>query len=87
MDSKEQLLALLELPSNYTKESLEGIYLRLDDQVNDDLWLSQALLLTTMLKAHLAYRGKLVRPDFMAGMTKRWNNQLQKNKLREDVYD
>jgi hypothetical protein len=36
--------------------------------------------------SYLKARGKLVRPDFLQGMSKRWDTSLQRNRLVEDAW-
>jgi|TARA_B110001469_G_C9457198_1_gene230588 hypothetical protein len=64
--SRAQLLALLETRSAYYDGFVEGAYLRVDD---DD-------------GRHNAYRGKIVRPDFIQGIQSHWSSHtLVKNGL------
>ena len=68
MHSRAQLLGLLETRSAYYGGFVEGAYLRVDD---DDGGL------------HNAHRGKIVRPDFIQGITSHWSSHtLVKNGLQ-----
>ena len=62
----EQLLALLETRSAYYDGFVEGAYLRVDDEDG----------------RHNAHRSKIVRPDFIQGITSHWSSHtLVKNGL------
>jgi hypothetical protein len=65
--SHAQLLALLETRSAYYDGFVEGAYLRVDDEDG----------------RHNAHRSKIVRPDFIQGITSHWSSHtLVKNGLR-----
>ena len=65
--SRAELLALLEARSAFYDGPVEGAYLRVDDA--DGLY--------------NAHRGKIVRPDFIQGITSHWSaHTLVKNGLR-----
>ena len=68
--SRAQLLALLETRSAYYDGFVEGAYLRVDHDGG----------------RHNAHRGKIVRPDFIQGITSHWSSHmLVKNGLQ--AYD
>ena len=70
MHSRAQLLALLETRSAYYDGFVEGAYLRVDHDGG----------------RHNAHRGKIVRPDFIQGITSHWSSHmLVKNGLQ--AYD
>ena len=64
--SKQQLLQLLDMPSQFYDGPVEGIYLRVHDAEG----------------VYLEDRSKLVRADFIQGITEHWmSRELVRNKL------
>tara|TARA_B110001452_G_scaffold106178_1_gene88003 strand:+ start:113 stop:1342 length:1230 start_codon:yes stop_codon:yes gene_type:complete len=73
--SKEELLALLELQSQYAERPLEGVYLRIDSAEGAEGG------------ARNVKRAKLVRPDFIQCIDEFWTaGGLVKNEVRPDLY-
>ena len=67
--SRAQLLALLETRSAYYDGFVEGAYLRVDDPEEEG-------------GRHNRHRGKIVRADFIQGITTHWQSHgFVKNKL------
>lgn len=73
--SKADLLTLLETRSAYTDGGfVEGAYLRIDEPDEG--------------VARNARRGKIVRPDFIQGITEHWiNAEVVKNVVRADLWE
>jgi atypical dual specificity phosphatase len=69
--SMDELLALLSTRSTFYDGFVEGVYLRIDD----------------MLTGLNIARGKIVRPDFIQGITEHWQSKkLERNGLLDPQY-
>ena len=78
--SKEELLALLEMPSAYGEGFVEGAYLRID---------ADPTVVQGEQAATNVTRGKIVRPDFIQAMQEgeHWQKgEIVKNQVRPDLW-
>lgn len=71
-----QVLKLLETNSAFYDGPCEGVYLRIDE----DMQMSDGGTGTAVSPSYCHLRGKLVRPDFLQGIEEQWTRQqLTKN--------
>lgn len=76
--SIDEVLELLDAPSAYKEGCLEGLMLRIDDGGES----CASTTGSTIGAGSMARRCKLVRPDFVAGITDHWTHQtLTKNTI------
>jgi len=101
MNSKDDLLALLELRSGYGDGFVEGAYLRIDSDAQQEQAVGEAAARLEVgaedesapsrkvdpALPRNALRGKLVRPDFIQGIEDHWmGRSIELNGLRPDLW-
>jgi atypical dual specificity phosphatase len=76
--SVEEMVQLLETRSQYADGFVEGVYVRVDET-------AQAPGLPF---AHVAYQGKIVRPDFIQNIEEHWSSRvMERNALARDCFE